>query len=88
MPRKKQKGPPARNQRSGGPAPKPQTPVASQSKPKGKGAGNPAPDGPEKKKAPLQANQRPIVPFLKGDRILLVGEGEFYLSFSAFLLPY
>ncbi|KAJ5081002.1 hypothetical protein N7456_013712 [Penicillium angulare] len=90
MPRKKQKGPPPRAQRAGGP-PKPgQTPVASQSKSKGKGAGN-APHskagGDEEKKmnkaqAPLQANQRPIVPFLRGDRILLVGEGDFSFARS------
>ncbi|KAJ5353293.1 hypothetical protein N7452_002267 [Penicillium brevicompactum] len=29
------------------------------------------------KKGPLQANQRPIVPFLRKDRILLIGEGDF-----------
>lgn len=28
------------------------------------------------KKGSMQANQRPIVPFLRKDRILLVGEGE------------
>lgn len=28
------------------------------------------------KKGPVQANQRPIVPFLRKDRILLIGEGE------------
>lgn len=29
------------------------------------------------KKVPVQQNQRPIVPFLRNDRILLIGEGEF-----------
>ncbi|CAG7934916.1 unnamed protein product [Penicillium nalgiovense] len=29
------------------------------------------------KKASMQANQRPIVPFLRKDRILLIGEGDF-----------
>ncbi|CAG8392339.1 unnamed protein product [Penicillium salamii] len=29
------------------------------------------------KKGPVQANQRPIVPFLRKDRILLIGEGDF-----------
>lgn len=33
------------------------------------------------KKASMQANQRPIVPFLRKDRILLVGEGELFLLF-------
>lgn len=33
------------------------------------------------KKQSLQTNQRPIVPFLKEDRILLVGEGEFLFFF-------
>jgi 25S rRNA (uracil2634-N3)-methyltransferase len=28
------------------------------------------------KKGPTQANQRPIVPFLRKDRVLLIGEGE------------
>ncbi|KAJ5787460.1 hypothetical protein N7457_002450 [Penicillium paradoxum] len=42
----------------------------------GNGSGN-AP-----KKASLQANQRPIVPFLRKDRILLVGEGDFSFARS------
>ena len=33
------------------------------------------------KKASMQANQRPIVPFLRKDRILLIGEGELFLLF-------
>ncbi|KAJ5641553.1 hypothetical protein N7490_005553 [Penicillium lividum] len=71
MPRKKQKGP----VRARGPS-NPQTP--SQSMPKTKGAGTDAPQ----KKGPLQANQRPIVPFLRGDRVLLVGEGDFSFARS------
>ncbi|KAJ5736582.1 uncharacterized protein N7483_001707 [Penicillium malachiteum] len=86
MPRpgKKQKGPPARGQRPG-PQKGQQAPVASQSKSKAKG-GNPAKSGAgedeKKNTAPLQANQRPIVPFLRGDRILLVGEGDFSFARS------
>lgn len=75
MPRnKKQKGPPARAHRPGPPPKQGQTP--SQSKPKTKGAGTT--EAPQKK-GPLQANQRPIVPFLRGDRVLLIGEGGFLL---------
>ncbi|KAJ5927986.1 hypothetical protein N7466_006942 [Penicillium verhagenii] len=79
MPRKKQKGPAARPNRPGPPAKQGQTP--SQSKPKTKGAGTA--DAPQnQKKGPLQANQRPIVPFLRGDRVLLVGEGDFSFARS------
>ncbi|KAJ5541963.1 hypothetical protein N7461_007966 [Penicillium sp. DV-2018c] len=34
------------------------------------------------KKGPMQANQRPIVPFLRKDRVLLVGEGDFSFARS------
>ncbi|KOS43466.1 hypothetical protein ACN38_g5597 [Penicillium nordicum] len=34
------------------------------------------------KKASIQANQRPIVPFLRKDRILLIGEGDFSFARS------
>lgn len=34
------------------------------------------------KKASMQANQRPIVPFLRKDRILLIGEGDFTFARS------
>ncbi|KAJ5722886.1 hypothetical protein N7488_000921 [Penicillium malachiteum] len=82
-PGKKQRGPPGRGQRPG--PQKGQAPVPSQSKSKTKG-GNPAKSGAgeddKKKTAPLQANQRPIVPFLRGDRILLVGEGDFSFARS------
>jgi 25S rRNA (uracil2634-N3)-methyltransferase len=66
MPRKKQKsGPPPRPHRPSGPA-------KSGPDPANAGA---AKEGSQKKQS-LQANQRPIVPFLRGDRILLVGEGK------------
>ncbi|KAJ5373620.1 hypothetical protein N7517_005626 [Penicillium concentricum] len=42
------------------------------------GSGN----GNAPKKISLQANQRPIVPFLRKDRILLVGEGDFSFARS------
>ncbi|KAJ6094636.1 hypothetical protein N7467_002149 [Penicillium canescens] len=34
------------------------------------------------KKGPVQANQRPIVPFLRKDRVLLIGEGDFSFARS------
>jgi 25S rRNA (uracil2634-N3)-methyltransferase len=79
MPRKKQKsGPAPRSHRPSGPA-KPGPAPASQAKNKGSkpdpSAGGTGKEGNQKKQA-LQANQRPIVPFLRGDRILLVGEGK------------
>lgn len=80
MPRKKQKGPPPRSNR-----PSPSKPGPS-SQPKAKGSkqdSGAAKDA--QKKAPAQANQRPIVPFLRGDRILLIGEGEF-LEFAFFFV--
>jgi hypothetical protein len=92
MPRKKQKGPPPRANRPGGPKQdqgagqgKGKTAPASaqqkggkQNPAQGSGAGNGS--GPQKLQV-LQQNQRPIVPFLRGDRILLIGEGEWLLLF-------
>ncbi|KAJ5643056.1 uncharacterized protein N7484_005563, partial [Penicillium longicatenatum] len=75
-PQQETKGPPARARP--GPPPK-QGPIPSQSKPKTKGAGTT--EAPQKK-GPLQANQRPIVPFLRGDRVLLIGEGDFSFARS------
>lgn len=71
MPRKKQKGPPPRSNRPGGPK------SQNQGAQKGnkQSASTTDTKGPQKLQ-PLQQNQRPIVPFLRGDRILLVGEGE------------
>lgn len=89
MPRKKQKsGPPPRSHRPSGPKAGPAP--SSQAKQKGPKqdpvSGGPVNEGSQKKQS-LQANQRPIVPFLRGDRILLVGEGEYFfpnfLSFGA-----
>lgn len=79
MPRKKQKsGPPPRPHRPSGPAKSGPAP-ASQAKNKVLRQDS-APAGAVKegsqKKQSVQANQRPIVPFLRGDRILLVGEGK------------
>lgn len=86
MPRKKQKsGPPPRPHRPSGPAKSGPAP-ASQAKGKGPKS-DPGSAGAVKqdsqKKQSLQANQRPIVPFLRGDRILLVGEGKpFFYHFG------
>lgn len=82
MPRKKQKGPPARSQRPGPGGPK-LGQTSSQAKAKGSGPSNSAitKDGAQPKQG-VQQNQRPIVPFLRGDRILLIGEGEFCLILS------
>ncbi|KAJ6127505.1 hypothetical protein N7523_003117 [Penicillium sp. IBT 18751x] len=77
MPRKKQKGPQPRSNRPGPPKP------GSSSQPKIKGTkqdSTPAKD--TQKKGPVQANQQPIVPFLRGDRILLIGEGDFSFARS------
>lgn len=91
MPRKKQKGPPPRANRPGGPKQgQPQGQAAGQGKGKGapasaqqkagkpnsaQGSGTGNGSGPQKLQPPQQ-NQRPIVPFLRGDRILLIGEGK------------
>ncbi|KAJ5169143.1 uncharacterized protein N7482_004737 [Penicillium canariense] len=84
MPRKKQKGgPPPRAHRPGGPA-KSGPASASASTNKGSkqdsGAGGAVKEHSQKKQ--LHMNQRPIVPFLRGDRILLVGEGDFSFARS------
>ncbi|KAJ5595794.1 hypothetical protein N7450_002252 [Penicillium hetheringtonii] len=77
MPRKKQKGPPPRSNRPGGPK------SQNQGAQKGnkQSASTTDTKGPQKLQ-PLQQNQRPIVPFLRGDRILLVGEGDFSFARS------
>lgn len=89
MPRKKQKGPPARPHRTGPAAPKPGQPSAAQAKAKGAGPSSStnAKDTPQKKHG-VQQNQRPIVPFLRGDRVLLIGEGEFDLLLSDTLVAF
>lgn len=78
MPRKKQKGPPPRSHRGGAPS-KPGSAPTSHAKANGpvhqSGPGRTTTDQAQKKQ-PVQQNQRPIVPFLRGDRILLIGEGE------------
>ena len=93
MPRKKQKsGPPPRSHRPSGPA-KPGPGPASQGKNKtskpdvavGRAEAGAGKEGSQKKQS-LQANQRPIVPFLRGDRILLIGEGKLSLCNIKFLL--
>lgn len=90
MPRKKQKGPPPRANRPGGPkqgqaqgkgATSAQQKGGKQNPNSGASAGNG--NGGSQKLQPLQQNQRPIVPFLRGDRILLIGEGE-WLRFALF----
>lgn len=45
-------------------------------KKKGKGG-----DQNQKSKAKQQQHRRPIIPFQKGDRVLLVGEGELRIFF-------
>ncbi|OQE31767.1 hypothetical protein PENSTE_c001G04704 [Penicillium steckii] len=77
MPRKKQKGPPARSNRANGPK------SQNQGAQKGnkQSASTTTTNGPQKLQ-PLQQNQRPIVPFLRGDRILLIGEGDFSFARS------
>lgn len=81
MPRKKQKsGAPPRSHRPSGPGKAGPAP-SSLARHKAGGskqdptAGGAIKEGSQKKQS-LQANQRPIVPFLRQDRILLVGEGE------------
>ncbi|KAJ5466736.1 hypothetical protein N7539_009465 [Penicillium diatomitis] len=96
MPRKKQKsGPAPRANRpgagvnGGGPAKNGSGPASQHVKNKktvasnaASGASQDGTGGAGQKKQSLQANQRPIVPFLKGDRILLVGEGDFSFARS------
>ena len=72
MPRKKQKGPPARSNRANGP--KSQNQGAQKGNKQSASTTTTTTNGPQKLQ-PLQQNQRPIVPFLRGDRILLIGEG-------------
>ncbi|KAJ5231995.1 hypothetical protein N7468_004951 [Penicillium chermesinum] len=70
MPRKKQKLPPSR------------TKQGSRQNPKGQGAKAQADVANKQNKLPVQQNQRPIVPFLRGDRVLLIGEGDFSFARS------
>ncbi|KAJ5216509.1 uncharacterized protein N7498_002916 [Penicillium cinerascens] len=77
MPRKKQRGPPPRSNRPGPPKPGPSSQPKAKGSKQDSGAAKDA-----QKKAPVQANQRPIVPFLRGDRILLIGEGDFSFARS------
>lgn len=82
MPRKKQKqkgAPPHINRPGGGRKPGPTS--TSQAHPRG-AKQNLAKDS----KQSVQQNQRPIVPFLRGDRILLVGEGECRSSLSSLVV--
>ncbi|KAJ5888905.1 hypothetical protein N7495_008946 [Penicillium taxi] len=61
-----------------------QRPIARQqpSQPKGNlNAGGNVKKAPQKKQS-VQQNQRPIIPFLRGDRILLIGEGDFSFARS------
>ncbi|KAJ5984535.1 hypothetical protein N7481_006634 [Penicillium waksmanii] len=67
----KGKGAPTSAQQKGG----------KQNSVQGTGTGSGSGSGPQKLQA-LQQNQRPIVPFLRGDRILLVGEGDFSFARS------
>jgi 25S rRNA (uracil2634-N3)-methyltransferase len=100
MPRKKQKsGPPPRSHRPSGPAkpgPGPGPGPASQGKNKsskpdiaaGRAEAGAGKEGIQNKQS-LQANQRPIVPFLRGDRILLIGEGKLsFLILGAWILGF
>lgn len=73
MPRKKQKGAPSHANRPGG-GPKPKPGSASTQSPSKRPNMDPVKDSGPKRQP--QQNQRPIVPFLRGDRILLIGEGE------------
>ena len=87
MPRKKQKsGPPPRSHRPSGPGKAGPAPSSQARHKAGGSKQDPAAGGAIKqgsqKKHSLQANQRPIVPFLRGDRILLVGEGEYFFPIS------
>lgn len=71
--------------------PKPGKPSGPANPSKGQGKGqqgqNQSNNGNAQKKGPVQANQRPIVPFLRKDRVLLIGEGEIFFGFffAAFL---
>lgn len=86
MPRKKQKGPPGRSQRPGPGATKPGQASTAQSKPPSSRTGNAVQaKNAAPKKQNVQQNQRPIVPFLRSDRVLLIGEGEFCFVFLVML---
>jgi 25S rRNA (uracil2634-N3)-methyltransferase len=87
MPRKKQKGASGHFNRGKG-GPKPGPPSTSQSKSNGPKQVSAKEAGP--KKLPMQQNQRPIVPFLRKDRILLIGEGEssYFIVFELFHVRY
>lgn len=72
MPRKKQKRAPDHfNRGEAGPKPGPPSTLS-----KSKGHKQVSAKEVGSKKLPVQQNQRPIVPFLRKDRILLIGEGE------------
>jgi 25S rRNA (uracil2634-N3)-methyltransferase len=51
---------------------------------KGQQGQNQSNNGNSQKKGPAQANQRPIVPFLRKDRVLLIGEGEIFSCYFFF----
>lgn len=77
MPRNNKKiknAPPPRSRGPGKPSGPPSGASKGQQHGNGQNQGNGNGNAP--KKGPLQTNQRPIVPFLRKDRILLVGEGE------------
>lgn len=81
MPRKKQKGAPVPFNR-----PKASSKRGPHSNPQSKSNGSKQDSAKEAgpKKLPVQQNQRPIVPFLRKDRILLIGEGESSCLFPVF----
>ncbi|CAG8894793.1 unnamed protein product [Penicillium egyptiacum] len=78
MPRNNKKvksAPPPRPRGPGKPSGPSSNPAKGQQHGNGQKQGNGNANAP--KKASMQANQRPIVPFLRKDRILLIGEGDF-----------
>ncbi|KAJ5963303.1 uncharacterized protein N7479_003179 [Penicillium vulpinum] len=78
MPRNNKKAksaPPPRARGPGKPSGPSSNPAKGQQHGNGQKQGNGNANAP--KKVSLQANQRPIVPFLRKDRILLIGEGDF-----------
>jgi 25S rRNA (uracil2634-N3)-methyltransferase len=77
MPRNNKKVKNAPPPRPRGPG-KPSGPSSNPAKGQQHGNGQKQGNGNAPKKVSLQANQRPIVPFLRKDRILLVGEGEIF----------
>lgn len=89
MPRNNKKvknAPPTRPRGPGKPAGPSSNPTKGQQHGNGYKQGSGNANAP--KKASMQVNQRPIVPFLRKDRVLLIGEGELFFVLADMIALY